>query len=168
LNLCEKLEKLGVEIPSANIPTGAYSPVSRSGNLVFTSGQTPRRGGVLCYTGRLGENITLEQGISSAKQCAINCLALINDLAGGLDNIDQIIRVTGYVNCTPDFFKQSQVIDGASEFLIALFGENGTHARSAIGVCALPGNAPCEVEMIVRVKTLPDTDQFRRDSAIGK
>jgi len=156
LNFSKKLEDMGIEIPSANKPIGAYSSVSSVGNLVFTSGQTPRRNGVLCCTGRLGENITIEQGASAAKQCAINCLAIINDLAGGLDNIDQIIRVTGYVNCTPDFFKQSQVIDGASQFLISIFGENGVHARSAIGVCALPGNAPCEVEMIVRVKNSLD------------
>lgn len=152
LNLYDKLEKMGIKIPAASKPTGAFSPVVRVGNLVFTSGQTPKRDGILCSTGRLGENITVEQGVLAARQCAINCLALINDLGGGLDNIEQIVRVTGYVNCTPDFFMQTQVIDGASEFLVALLGESGAHARSAIGVCALPGNAPCELEMIVRVK----------------
>ncbi len=152
LNLYEKLEKMGLELPSASKPTGAFSPVVKVGNLVFTSGQTPKRDGILCYTGRLGEAVTVEQGVLAARQCAINCLALINDLAGGLDNIAQIVKVTGFVNCTPDFFMQTQVIDGASELLVALLGENGAHARCAIGVCALPGNAPCEVEMIVSVK----------------
>ncbi len=152
MDIYEKLEHMGIVIPPAGKPTGAFSPLVRAGDLVFTSGQTPRRGGVLCCTGRLGDTVTVEQGILAARQCAVNCLALINDLGGGLDKIEQIVRVTGYVNCTPDFFLQTQVIDGASEFLVALLGEKGAHARSAIGVCALPGNAPCELEMIVRIR----------------
>ncbi len=151
-DLLKKLEKMGLELPSANKPAGVYTPIVRDGHLIFTAGQTPKLNGVLCCAGRLGENITVEQGFEAARQCALNCLALINDLAGGLDNIDQIVKVTGFVSCTSDFYMQSQVIDGASEFLVALLGDKGVHARCAIGVCALPGNAPCEVEMIVRVK----------------
>ena len=152
MNVYEKLNSMGVELPLTGKPTGAFQPLMQCGDLVFTSGQTPKLDGVLCCTGRLGENVDVAQGALAARQCALNCLALLNELAGGLDNIAQIIKLTGYVSCTPDFFMQTQVINGASEFLIALLGEAGAHARCAIGVCALPGNAPCELEMIVRVK----------------
>ena len=147
-----KLKELGFELPPAPKPVAVYVPAVEAGGYVYTSGQLPFVNGELKYIGRLGEEISEEQGCEAAKICALNCLSAVKGIAGSLDNIERIVKVTGFVNSTPDFTRQPGVINGASELLGKIFGEAGLHARSAVGVAQLPLGAACEVEMIVKVK----------------
>ena len=121
------------------------------GTLVFTSGQLPTENGVL-RKGKLGKDITVEEGYEAARIAALNCLAVVKSLAGSLDRVERVVKVVGFVNCTPDFEAQPKVINGASELLGQVFGDAGLHARSAVGVSSLPLGACCEVELIVRLK----------------
>lgn len=151
MSIKNKCAELGVAFPPPNCPAGLYAPVVRDGDIVYTSGQTAKLADKLLFTGKLGENVSLEKGVEAARLCALNCLAQI-DAAYGVDNIDRILKVTGFVSSAPGFVDQPKVLDGASEILRALFGENGNAARSALGVCVLPGDSACEVELIVRMK----------------
>lgn len=152
MTIDERIRELGIELPTTISPSGAYATGVREGNLLFTSGQTPRIDGKLRYVGRVGADLTAEEAYQAARICAINSLGIIRQLTGSLDRVARIIKLNGYVSCTADFAGQTQVIDGASELLREIFQENGVSARSAIGVYALPGNAPCEVELIVKLK----------------
>lgn len=152
MSVYDKLKELGIELPEANAPAAMYSPGVRAGGFVYTAGQTPKKDGKLQYTGKLGRDLDEAQGKDAARLCALSCLAIVEREAGGLDNVERIVKLTGYVNSAPDFTRQSQVIDGASELLYAVFGEAGAHARSAVGCAALPGDAACEVELIVKLK----------------
>jgi enamine deaminase RidA (YjgF/YER057c/UK114 family) len=145
-----KLEEMGLALPAAAAPVANYVPVRRVGDLVYCSGQLPMKDGVLMRKGRLGERLTVEEGYACARQCALNALAAIGAAAGGLDRVAEVVQVRGYVACTPDFEQQPEVINGASDLLVKLFGEAGRHARAAVGVASLPRNAPVEVEMVVR------------------
>jgi len=147
-----KLKELGLELPEVAKPVAAYVPAVREGDLIFTSGQVPLVKGKLIYSGVLGRELTVEQGYEAARICCLNCLAAAASLAGGLDKVERIIKVTGFVASAPDFTSQPQVVNGASELLVQLFGQAGQHARSAVGLVALPLAAPVEVEMIVKVK----------------
>lgn len=142
----ERLKELGLELPVCPTPVAAYLTVQTAGKLIYASGQTAWVNGELQYTGKVGDTVSIEEAYESAKISAINCLSAIKTVAD-LDSI-RIVRVTGYVNATPDFGEQPKVINGASELLEKLFGENGRHARSAIGVGSLPSNASVEVEII--------------------
>lgn len=144
----ERLKKLGVEIPDVPVPLAAYVPGVVVGNKVYTSGQLPMKNGKLEFKGRLGENASMEDGYKAAAQCAANCLGAVKSLIGDLDRVKRIVKVVGFVNSTADFEAQPAVINGASELLQAAFGEAGAHARSAVGVAALPLGAMCEVEII--------------------
>jgi enamine deaminase RidA (YjgF/YER057c/UK114 family) len=146
----DRLRALGLTLPPVSAPVAAYRPAVRAGSLVFTSGQLPVVEGRLPVTGKVGADITPEQATELAATCALNGLAAIHDLVG-LDCVLGIVKVVGYVASTPDFSGQPAVIDGASRLLGAVFGEAGRHARSAVGVAALPLDAPVEVELIVAV-----------------
>lgn len=148
----KKLQELGITLPLAPKPLAAYIPVLREGNSIFTAGQLPFVEGKLKYEGKIGADVTLEQGKEAAKICAINCLSAIQFEIGNIDNIERIIKLTVFVNSADGFTKQPQVANGASEFLVEVFGENGKHVRSAVGVNELPINAPVEIEMIAKVK----------------
>lgn len=144
--------ELGIEIPASRAPSGTFAPLVRVGSLVFTSGQTAKVDGVVRYKGKLGRDVSVEEGQEAAKICVRNCLALLNDHAGGLDQIERIVRLTGYVNSAEDFTKQGMVIEAASKLLYQIFGEKGLHARTSIGVAALPGDSACEIELVAQVK----------------
>ena len=148
-----RLKELGIVLP-ANIPPAAnYVPSVQTGNLLFISGQVPTRDGKDIYTGKLGGGISMEQGQEAARLCAINIISHVrNALGGDLDRVVRCVRVTGYVNCTPDFGQQPLVINGASDLMVEVFGEAGRHARAAVGNAALPRNVPVEVDAIFEVR----------------
>ncbi|MBP5212327.1 MAG: RidA family protein [Pyramidobacter sp.] len=150
MSVLERLKELGVALPQSTPPAAAYTPCVKANGFLFTAGQTPKINGALQYRGK-ADAMPLEEAQKAARMCAINCLTIVSN-NGGLDNVERIVKVTGFVNCGPDFEKQSQVIDGASKFLVDVFGDKGVHARSAVGVASLPANATCEVEMIVQMK----------------
>ncbi|MEW6652908.1 MAG: RidA family protein [Bacteroidota bacterium] len=150
----EKIKELtGVELPAAPKPLAAYIPAQVNGNLVFTSGQLPFKDGKLLAEGKVTETVSEEIAVKCARQCAVNCLSAVKSIIGNLENVEQIIKLTVFVNSANGFIGQPKVANGASEFLVQVFGEPGKHARSAVGVSELPLNAPVEIEMIVRIKT---------------
>jgi enamine deaminase RidA (YjgF/YER057c/UK114 family) len=153
MSVQSKLAEIGLTLPIAAAPVAAYVPAVRSGNLVFTAGQLPIVDGKVVVTGKVGAEVTPEQAKDMAQICALNALAAIS-LVADIDQIERIIRVGGFVNGVPGFVAIPQVVNGASELLIKLFGEvNGKHARTAIGVAELPLNAPVEIEMVVQLKS---------------
>ena len=153
MSIKEKLAELGLTLPVAAAPVAAYVPAVKTGNLVFTAGQLPIIDGKVVITGKVGAEVTPEQAKDMAQICALNTLAAIS-LVADIDQIERIIRVGGFVNGVPGFVAIPQVVNGASELLIKLFGEvNGKHARTAIGVAELPLNAPVEIEMVVQLKS---------------
>ena len=147
----EALAELGLTLPPVVPPVAAYIPAVRSGSLVFTSGQVPVVDGTLAATGKVGVDVTAEQGYDLARICALNALAAVDALVG-LDAVVRVVKVVGFVASAPDFVGQPGVVNGASELLGKVFGDTGAHARSAVGVTALPLNAPVEVELIVEVR----------------
>jgi enamine deaminase RidA (YjgF/YER057c/UK114 family) len=147
----ERLAELGLELPGVVPPVAAYVPATRTGNLVYTSGQLPIVGGKLQATGKVGGEVDPDQAKELAAICALNALAAIDALAG-LENVVRIVKVVGFVASTPDFTGQPAVVNGASELFGSVFGEAGQHARSAVGVSALPRDAPVEVEVIAEVR----------------
>jgi enamine deaminase RidA (YjgF/YER057c/UK114 family) len=152
MSIQSKLAELGLTLPVTAAPVAAYVPAVRSGNLVFTAGQLPLVDGKIPFIGKVGSDVTPEQAKDMAQICALNALAAIS-LVADIDQIERVVRVGGFVNGIPGFVTIPQVINGASELLIKLFGEvNGKHARTAIGVAELPLNAPVEVEMVVQLK----------------
>jgi enamine deaminase RidA (YjgF/YER057c/UK114 family) len=146
-----KLTELGLVLPPAVKPVAAYVPTARTGNLVFTAGQIPMAAGQLKHKGRLGAEVTIEQGYECARICAINCLSALKAELGDLDRVVRVVKVVGFVASAVGFVDQPKVINGASELLVEVFGEAGKHARSAVGVAELPLGSPTEVEMIVEV-----------------
>ena len=152
MNIKEKISSLGLSLPPAAAPVAAYVPAVKSGNLVFTAGQLPAVDGKLPREGKVGSDVSAEEAKELAQICALNALAAIS-LVADLDQIERVVRVVGFVNCAPGFTAIPGVINGASEFLIKIFGDvNGKHARTAVGVAELPLNAPVEVEVIVQLK----------------
>jgi len=146
----DRLTELGLKLPAIVAPVASYLPAIRSGKLIYTSGQLPIRDGKLSATGRLGENVSTEQGYELARLCALNALAAIAGIAD-LDAIKRIIRVVGFIASTTEFHEQPAVLNGASDLLTEVFDKDGQHARSAVGVAVLPLNAPVEVEMLVEI-----------------
>ncbi len=152
MSIKEKISSLGLSLPTAAAPVAAYVPAVKSGNLVFTAGQLPVVDGKLLKEGKVGSDVTAEEAKELAQICALNALAAISMVAD-LDQIEKVVRVGGFVNCAPGFTAIPGVINGASEFLIKIFGDaNGKHASTAVGVAELPLNAPVEVEVIVQLK----------------
>jgi enamine deaminase RidA (YjgF/YER057c/UK114 family) len=147
----EKIKELGFELPETAKPVAAYIPALISGDLVFTAGQIPFVKGELQYKGKVGAELTLEDGQRAAEICALNCLAAIKGVIGDLNKIEKIVKLTVFVNNIDGYSDQPKVANGASELVGQIFGEIGKHARSAVGVNGLPLNAPVEIEMIVKV-----------------
>jgi enamine deaminase RidA (YjgF/YER057c/UK114 family) len=147
----ERLAELGLAVPEVAAPVAAYIPAVRSGNHVFTSGQLPMREGQLMATGKVGGEVTQEEAVACARQCALNALAAIRAELGDLSQVTRVVKVVAYVASTPDFTGQPLVANGVSELLGEVFGDIGRHARSAVGVPVLPLDAPVEVELIVEV-----------------
>jgi len=152
LSFEEKIKSLGLELPEPPKPVAAYVPAVKVDNYVYTSGQLPFVNGELKYKGKVGKDVQEEDAYEAAKICALNCLSVIKGVIGDLDNIEQVVKINGYVASAPGFNLQPKVINGASELIGEIFGNKGQHARSAVGVNELPLDATCEVEMIVRVK----------------
>ena len=146
------MEKYGMEIPTPAAPVGLYVPVTQTGNLVYVSGQTPTKEGKLVYSGRLGEELTIEQGQEAARLAILNCLALLKAYLGDLDRVKQFVQLIGYVRSAENFGDQPTVMNGASGLLLDLFGERGRHSRLALGTNELPGGAPVEVTFIVEIR----------------
>lgn len=146
-----RLRELGLELPDVPAPGGAYVPATRAGTLVFTAGQLPFEEGELHKTGKVGDAVSVEEARQAARLCALNAIAAAAAEAGGLNNLRRIVKVTGFVASAPDFNDQPQVINGASELIGEIFGEDGLHARSAIGVAELPLDTPVEVELIAEM-----------------
>jgi enamine deaminase RidA (YjgF/YER057c/UK114 family) len=147
----QRLEELGLSIPEVPKPVAAYVPAVRSGQHVFTSGQLPMRAGELMSVGKVGGEVTPEEAYACAQQCALNAIAAVKSVVGDLASVKRVVKVVAFVASTPDFTGQPQVANGASELLGEVFGEAGIHARSAVGVPALPLDAPVEVEILVEV-----------------
>lgn len=152
MSIEDRLKELGIQIPSVAKPVAAYVPAVRAGQWVYVSGQLAFVDGKLEKVGKVGQDVTLEEAQKEAEKCAINCLAALKSEIGSLDNVERIVKVTGFVASAPGFNDQPKVINGASELLGRIFGEKGQHARAAVGVSELPLNAVCEVELIALVK----------------
>jgi enamine deaminase RidA (YjgF/YER057c/UK114 family) len=145
-----RLKELGIELPVVVKPLGSYVPAVRSGNLVYTSGQLPVRDGTLLKSGKVGADVTAEEGNELARICALNALAAIDALVG-IDAVTKVVKVVGFVASAAGFNAQPGVVNGASDLLASVFGDAGVHARSAVGVAELPLDAPVEVELVVEV-----------------
>lgn len=148
----ERLAGLNLALPELPKPVGNYLPAARVGNLVFTSGQTARINGVRRYVGTVGKEVTPEEAYLSARDAALNCLACVKQAVGSLDRVKRVVKVLGFVNCVEGYDQQPAAINGASDLLEQLFGEAGRHARSAVGLRALPSNVSVELELIVELK----------------
>lgn len=147
-----RLKELGIVLPESPAAAGNYVPFTQEGNLLVISGQVPRNlDGSLGCIGKLGDSYTVEQGIEAARNCALQGLTVMKSALGNLDRIKRILRLGGFVNCTHDFAQQPQVINGASDLILAVFGDAGLHARAAVGCSALPGGVAVEVEFLVAV-----------------
>lgn len=146
----QRLAELGLRLPPVAAPAGSYLPAVQSGTLVYTAGQLPFVDGRLEVTGKVGAEVTAERGNELARVCALNALAAVDALVG-LDRVLRVVRVGGFVASTPDFTGHPEVINGASDLLAEVFGEAGRHARTAVGVAALPLDAPVEVELVVEI-----------------
>ncbi len=148
----QKLAELGLSLPEVPAPVASYVPGVKEDRWIYVSGQTPLRDGKLNVKGKVGKEVTLEEAYEEAKQCALNIMAVLKSMAGSLDNIERIVKVTGFVASTPDFTDAPKVINGASDLFGKVFGEKGRHARAAIGVSSLPLDCAVEVEAIALVK----------------
>lgn len=146
-----KLRDLGLTLPAPPKPVANYVPVTKVGNLLFLSGVLPSRDGQLVMTGKLGGNLSVEQGVEAARVAVLNGLSIIRSVAGSLDHVKQIVKMVGYIASAPGFTDQPQVLNGASDLLVSLFGDAGRHARVAVGAAELPRQAPVEIELIVQV-----------------
>jgi enamine deaminase RidA (YjgF/YER057c/UK114 family) len=142
---------LGLVLPAPPKPVATYIPVVQTGNLLFLSGMIPLRDGTLMMEGKLGKDISVEQGYEAARICLLNAVAVIRQHLGTLDRVKQVVKLVGYVASVEGFVQQPAIINGASDLLVKIFGDAGRHARVAVGAAALPLNAPVEIELIVQV-----------------
>lgn len=148
----KRLVELGVQLPEPPKPAASYIPSRRTGNLIYVSGQDCRKEGSLLYEGKLGSDLSVEQGKEAARQAMINCLAVLQAQAGSLDEVTKVVEVFGLVNSAPGFVEHPYVINGASDLLDEVFGETGQHSRIAFGTSELPFNTPVEVKTIFEVR----------------
>ena len=147
----ERLQELGLAVPAVPKPLASYVPAVRSGDYVYTSGQLPMRDGQLMLTGKVGADVTPEQAVECAQQCALNAIAAVDSMIDDLSSVVRIVKIVVFVASSPDFTGQPAVANGASELIGSVFGDAGQHARSAVGAASLPLDAPVEVEMVVEV-----------------
>jgi len=150
----EKLNEIGIKIPEAAKPVASYTPFRRVGNLIYISGQDCRVNGKLKYEGKVGRDVTEKEAYEAARITAINLLAILKSAIGNLDKVVKIVNLHGFVNSADGFVRQPMVINGASDFLLEVFGERGKHSRCALSANELPFNTPVEIEMIVEVKEM--------------
>lgn len=148
----ERIRKLGLTLPPPPKPVGSYIPAVRVDHLLFLSGMIPLSGGTLAWEGRVGEALTIQEAQQAAQMALLNALAVIQAELGGLERVERIVRLGGFVASSRDFIQQPQVLNGVSDLLVEIFGEAGRHARMAVGVDVLPLNAPVELELIVSVR----------------
>ncbi len=146
----EKLDKLGILLPIPPKPAGSYIPIQISGNMVFVSGQIPMDNGKVIHVGKVSDD-NIEDAKKSAKLCALNILAQLKREIGSLDKISKIIKISGFVNCNPEFTAHPQVINAASDLLFEVFGEKGKHSRIAVGVSSLPLDSMTEIDAVVEL-----------------
>jgi enamine deaminase RidA (YjgF/YER057c/UK114 family) len=144
-----RLKDLGFQLPEAPRPVGAYVAVTRVGKILLTSGQLPWVGNRLLHRGRVGGELTVEQGYEAARICALNALAQIKSQLPSLEQVKQVVRLEGYVHCTPGFRDHPKVLDGASDLLNHVFGEKGRHTRTALGIADMPLDAPVQLVLWV-------------------
>ncbi|MBD3411091.1 MAG: RidA family protein [Ignavibacteriales bacterium] len=147
----ERLREMGYAVPEAPAPLAAYVPATRSGSLAFTAGQLPIRDGELIATGKVGADVGEEKAVEAARVAVLNALGALKALLGDLEKIRRVVKVNAYVASAPDYYNHPAVANGASELIGEAFGEQGAHARAAVGVAALPKNAPVEIELVVEV-----------------
>lgn len=149
----KRLAELGISLPAAAKPVANYVPWVRTGNLVFISGQVPFENGKVAYAGQLGGTVSLEDGVKSARLCAINVISQLKDACGGdLDRVTRVVKLVGFVNATASFTDHPKVINGASDLMVDVFGDKGRHARSAVASPSLPLGVATEVEAIIEVE----------------
>lgn len=153
MSIEKQLENLGLSLPAPAEPTFQYVPVTLHRGVAYVSGQLPKEDGEVRITGKVGDALDIETAQRAARICILQGLSCLKSVIGSLDNVEMILKVTGFVASAPGFTQQPQVIDAASKLLFELFGERGRHARSAIGVAELPRNAPVEIEMIIATRT---------------
>ena len=146
-----RVKALGIELPPAPRPLGSYVTAARSGNLLFTSGHGPLRDGRVAYQGKVGRELTVEQGQEAARLTGLNLLATVRDAIGSLDRVRRVVKVLGMVQCADDFTDQPKVINGFSDLMVEVFGDAGRHARSAVGMGSLPFGIPVEIEMVLEI-----------------
>jgi enamine deaminase RidA (YjgF/YER057c/UK114 family) len=151
MSIEEKLAELGLTLPTAAAPVAAYVPVVIAGGLAYISGQVSFVDGVL-VKGRLGDDVSLEQGIAAAQGCGLMILAQLKAALGSLDRVERVVKLGAFVNCTADFTDQPKVANGASELMVAVFGDAGKHARAAVGAPSLPLGVAVEVDAIVAIR----------------
>ena len=147
----QKLKELGLFLPPPPKPVANYVPTVKTGNLLFVSGHGPYDDGKTKISGKVGRELTVEEGYQTARNVALNCLASIKATIGDLDEVKRFVKLLGMVNCTDDFKDQPKVINGCSDLLVAIFEDAGKHARSAVGMQALPNQIPVEIEMILEI-----------------
>lgn len=147
-----RLAELGLQLPSPPKPIANYVRAVRTGNLLFVSGHGPFLDGKPQYVGKVDRDLTVEEGYRSAQLVCLNCLASVKEALGDLDRVKRVVKLLGMVNSTPDFGEQPQVINGASDLLVNLYGDAGRHARSAVGMGSLPGGIAVEIEMVLEVE----------------
>jgi len=147
-----KLREMGLELPEIPKPIANYVPAVKAGNLLFISGHGPQKDIGMLSTGKVGRDLTLEEGYEAAKNVALRLLSTIKDTVDDLDKVKRIVKLVGFVNCTEDFTDQPKVVNGASDLFVEVFGGHGIHARSAVGMYQLPGGIPVEIELIVEVE----------------
>ena len=147
----DRIKELGIEIAAGPAPVANYVPAVRTGNLVFLSGQLPSRPDGTRVLGKVGVDVDVQAGYDAARQATVGLLGRLRDFLGSLDNVTRIVKVNGYVNSAPDFQQQPQVVNGASDLLVEVFGEAGKHARAAVSAGSLPFGAAVEIEMVVEV-----------------
>ena len=146
------LGKLGLRLPEPRSPIANFAPYTIAGKLVYVSGQIPVQDGQIAFVGKLGQEFSVEQGKDAARLCALHVLATIRQACNGdLDRVAQCIRLGGFINCTPDFVNQPEVMNGASDLLVAVLGDRGRHARAAVGVNSLPRNVAVELDAIFEI-----------------
>lgn len=147
----DRLRELGIELPPPPRPAANYVGAVQAGRLLFISGHVPTKDGAVTYVGKVGKDLSLEEGYEAARLAALNCLASAKTVIGDLDRITRVVKILGMVNCTEDFGEHPKVLNGASDLLVQLFADAGRHARSAVGMQSLPFGVAVEIEMILEV-----------------